>query len=180
MSTANIIDLGDVPVCSEATALPLTATDTGTWAFMTSFNGAYQYVQFPATSGQNIVVPVALNEDYRYTFKLYKPDNSLLNEDGYRMRTIPLLPDVDYVCPSVSQDTAPVTTGKLQLTATTDQTEITHTELVNARQVAVFVEGAMRQEGTDVDEYSFVPAEDKITFNTGLIEGQKITIIYFK
>lgn len=180
MSTANMINLGEIPVCSEAAVLPVIATETGTWAFMTTFNGAYQYIQFPATEGQKIVVPAKLNEDYTYRFKLYQPDNSLLNTDGYCAKTMPMLPGIDYVCPTADNNGLPFTTGKIQFIATDGQTEGSYTELVNAKQVAVFVEGSMRQEGAEDDEYGFDSPAAKIVFNTPLIEGQKITIIYFK
>ena len=180
MSTENMIHLGEIPVCSEAAVLPVIATETGTWAFMTTFNGAYQYIQFPATEGQKIVVPAKLNEDYTYRFKLYQPDNSLLNTDGYCAKTMPMLPDIDYVCPATGANGLPFTTGKLQFVASEGQTEGSYTELAVAKQVAVFVEGGMRQEGTEDDEYSFDSLNAAIVFNTPLIEGQKITIIYFK
>lgn len=178
MST-NTIHIGEVPVCSEAVVLPLVATATGTWAFMTNFNGAYQYIQFPATANEKLVVPAKLNEDYTYTFKLYKPDNAVFNETNYTAKTIPLLPDIDYVCPSVGDVTA-FTTGKLQFTATEGQTTSAHIELMNVLQVALFVEGAMRQEGAEDDEYIFNKPEAQIEFNTPLQAGQKITILYFK
>lgn len=180
MSTTNLINLGEIPVCSEAVVLPLEATDTGTWAFMTTFNGAYQYIQFCATAGQKIVVPARLNEDYTYTFKLYKPDNGILNDASYSAKTIPLLPDVDYVCPSASSDGLPFTTGKIQFIATEEQTETSHVELTNAKQVVVFVEGGLRHEGSEDDEYIFSQQNATIMFNTPLIQEQKITIIYFK
>lgn len=179
MSANNSINLGEVPVCSEATILPLTATDTGTWAFMTTFNGAYQYIQFTVTAGEKLVVPAKLNEDYTYTFKLYKPDGVLLNEDGYYAKTIPLLPGIDYVCPS-NENSVSFSTGKIQFIATAEQTEAIYIELEGAGQVAVFVEGTMRHEGQATDEYVFTSVENKITFNTPLIEGQKVTILYFK
>ena len=46
--------LGEVPLCAEAVILPLIADTTGTWAFMSSFNGAYQYKQFQCTEGEPI------------------------------------------------------------------------------------------------------------------------------
>lgn len=175
----NIISLGEVPVCSEAVALPLVATATGTWAFMTTFNGAYQYIQFQAVSGDKLVVPAKLNEDYTYTFKLYMPDNSVFNGISYSAKTIPLLPEVDYVCPSVAGQSS-FTTGKIQFVATEGQTESAHLLLADVTQTTVFVEGAIRQEGTGYDEYQFDKLNAKIAFNTALNEGQKITIIYFK
>lgn len=180
MSTKNVINLGEIPVCSEAVALPIVADETGTWAFMTSFNGAYQYIQFQATENEKIVVPAKLNEDYSYSFKLYKPDSSLLNEDGYYAKTISLLPDIDYVCPAVGDSNQSFSIGKIQSIATSEQTELVNMELATANQLAVFVEGVMRQEGNDMDEYSFVKADAKVIFNSPLIEEQKITIIYFK
>lgn len=176
----NIIQLGEIPVCSEAVVLPLTATSTGTWAFMTTFNGTYQYVQFQATSGEKFVVPAKLNEDYTYTFKLYQPDNAVFNNTSYSAKTILLLPDIDYVCPSVNNGEVPFATGKIQFLAIEGQIESVHIELNNAVQVAVFVEGAMRQEGSGEDEYDFDKPAAKIIFNTPLIAGQKITILYFK
>lgn len=175
----NTINLGEVPVCAEAVIIPIDATATGTWAFMTTFNGAYQYVQFSATAGQKIIVPAKLNEDYTYTFKLYQPDNSIFNDTNYSIRTIPMLPEVAYNCPSIV-GSSDLNTGKIQLEAAEDQLEITHVELLNVKQVAVFVEGTMQQEGDDVDEYVFDATNAKIIFNTVLLEGQKITILYFK
>lgn len=176
----NTISLGKIPVCSEAVVLPLVATSTGTWAFMTTFNGAYQYIQFSATMGEQLVVPARLNEDYTYTFKLYQPDNTVMNDTYYSARTIPLLPDIHYTCPAALAHTVPFTTGKIQFVAAEGQVEAIYIELAGALQVAVFAEGAMRQEGTDADEYDFDKAGTKVTFNTPLSEGQKITIIYFK
>lgn len=179
MSITNAINLGEIPVCSEAVALPLTANATGTWALLTNFNGAYQYVQFSATEGQQLVVPARLNEDYTYHFRIYTPGNTLLHDGGYIAKTIPLLPGIDYVCPSAN-DNKPATVGKIQFLAEEGQTESEHTELVKAKQVAVFVEGAMRHEGDGDDEYHFITQEAKIVFNTPLIGQQKTTIIYFK
>lgn len=175
----NNIILGDIPACGEAVVLPLVATATGTWAFMTTFNGAYQYVQFQAVSGQHLVVPAKLNEDYTYNFKLYQPDNTIFNNTTYHAKTIPLLPYVDYECPSVG-DAHSFSMGKLQLVATDGQTEVSFLELNSAKQVTVFVEGAMRQEGADADEYVFDKFGSRVVFNTGLLSGQKITILYFK
>ncbi|MCB9047167.1 MAG: hypothetical protein H6550_13625 [Chitinophagales bacterium] len=180
MSTTNLVNLGEIPVCSIAVILPVTATDTGTWAFMTTFNGAYQYIQFTATQGENIVVPAVLNEDYNYTFKLYKPDNTILNDTNYCAKTIPILPGTDYVCPAVVGDGVPFTTGKIEFVATEGQAEASYVQLTNAKQVVVFIEGAIRQEGAGDEAYIFSQPDTTITFNTPLMEGQKITIIYFK
>lgn len=177
MSTIN---LGDLLVCTEAVILPLMATETGTWAFMTTFNGAYQYVQFQAVENEPLVVPVKLNEHYTYTFKLYRPDTSVFNDSSYIISTIPMLPEVDYVCPATSENDISIITGKLQFTASENQAEIVHLELQNVKDVAVFVEGAMLSEGQEVDEYILSSIQSKVIFNTPLIEGQKITILYFK
>lgn len=177
MSTIN---LGDLPVCTEAVILPLMATETGTWAFMTTFNGAYQYVQFQAVENEPLVVPVKLNENYTYTFKLYRPDTSVFNDSSYSISTIPMLPEVDYVCPITSENEVSIITGKLQFIASDNQTEIVHLELQNVKDVAVFVEGAMMSEGQEIDEYILSSIQSKVIFNTPLIEGQKITILYFK
>ena len=176
----NTINIGEIPVCKEAVALPIVATATGTWAFMTKFNGAYQYIQFQATVGQNIIVPAKLNEDYTYTFKLYQPDNNILHDSKYSMTTIPMLPEVDYVCPIVEGSNESMNIGKLQVVASEDQLEVTNVELLGAKQVAVFVEGTMQREGNDEDEYQFDSINAKVAFNTELLEGQKITILYFK
>ena len=179
MSITNAIHLGEVPVCSEAVALPIVATETGTWAFLTSFNNAYQYVQFSATAGQQLVVPARLNEDYTYHIRLYTPGNALLHDGGYIAKTVPILPGAEYIYPDPEAGAA-ISTGKIQFLAAEGQTEATHTELVNAKQVAVFVEGAMRHEGGAEDEYQFNNVAATIIFNTPLIAQQKLTIIYFK
>lgn len=176
----NTINLGELPVCSEAIVLPLIATESGTWAFMTTFNGAYQYVQFSAVENEPFVVPVKLNEHYTYTFKLYQPDTSVFNDSSYSVTTMPMLPEVDYVCPTTSENDLSLTTGKLQFVANEGQTEIIHLELLNVKDVAVFVEGAMMAEGQGLDEYILSSIQSKVTLNTPLIEGQKITILYFK
>lgn len=176
----NTINIGTIPVCKEAVALPLVATATGTWAFMTTFNGAYQYIQFQATQGENIIVPAKLNEDYTYTFKLYQPDNNIFNDSNYCMTTIPMLPEVDYVCPALEVSSENMNIGKIQTVAIEGQLEITNLELLGVKQVAVFVEGTMQREGVDVDEYHLDAVNAKVVFNTELLEGQKITILYFK
>lgn len=175
----SIINIGEVPACGEAVALPIEATATGTWAFMTTFNKAYQYIQFQATEGENIVVPAKLNEDYLYTFKLFQPDNSLLNDSSYCMTTIPMLPDIDYVCPS-ADGTDNISVGKLQFEAEVNQGEVSYLELNDAKQIAVFIEGTMRHEGDGADEYTFSKPTGTIVFNTSLTELQKVTILYFK
>lgn len=177
MSTIN---LGEVPVCSEATLLPVVATVSGTWAFMTTFNGAYQYVQFSAGAGEKIVVPASLNENYTYTFKLYQPDNAVFNNTEYTAKTIPLLPGIDYVCPAVNDDGSGFAAGKLQFIATEGQVNTTHIELADAKQIALFVEGVMWMEGPDEDNYTFDKLNASVAFGAPLTEGQKITIIYFK
>lgn len=174
-----VTHLGDVPVCSVGFVLPLVASETGTWAFMTTFNRVYQYIQFQATEGQNIVVPAKLNENYTYTFKLFQPDNSLFSDNSYCMTTMPMLDGIDYLCP-LFDGAIDTTVGKLQLEAAYEQTVISSTELVGVKQVAVFVEGAMRQEGDGADEFTSNKVAGTITFNTPLIESQKITILYFK
>lgn len=80
--------LGGVPTGEGQTKLPLYATETGTWAFMTTFLGAYHYLQFPAIQGEQIVVPMNLNINHSYTFKLYMPDNSLFNDTSYNLVAI--------------------------------------------------------------------------------------------
>lgn len=179
MSITNAIHLGEIPVCSEAVALPIVATETGTWAFLTSFNNAYQYVQFSATAGQQLVVPARLNEDYTYHIRLYTPGNTMLHDGGYVAKTVPILPGAEYVYPNPEAGAA-ISTGKIQFLAVEGQTEATHTELVNAKQVAVFIEGGMRHEGDGADEYQFNSLSATVTFNTPLTAQQKLTIIYFK
>ena len=173
----NYTGLGIAPVCNEAMALPLIADVTGTWAFMTTFNGAYHYTQFFATVGQAIVVPARLNEDYTYVFKLYKPDNSIFNDTCYAVKTMPLLDGEVTLAPV---DNTAITTGKLQFTALPGQDSVSYLELINAKQVAVFIEGAIRQEGTAPEEYIFDKIPGILSFNSELIDGQKITILYFK
>lgn len=173
----NYTGLGIVPVCNEAMSLPLIADATGTWAFMTTFNGAYHYTQFHLTSGQTIVIPARLNEDYTYVFKLYKPDNSIFNDTCYAVKTMPMLDGELTLTPA---DNTPITTGKLQFTALPGQDSVSYLELINAKQVAVFIEGAIRQEGTAPEEYIFDKIPGIISFNSELQDGQKITILYFK
>ncbi|MEZ5016979.1 MAG: hypothetical protein R2800_07990 [Flavipsychrobacter sp.] len=175
----NIIDLGLVPVCKEAVVIPITADETGTWAFMTAFNGAYQYVQFQVEAGNTIVVPVRLNEDYTYVFKLYKPDNSVFNDNKYSIKTTPLLPDVNYSY-FVPEGTGQIVTGRKQFVATDGQDMVSHLDLVNAIQIVVFVEGAIIQTGNGDEEYLFDNVTGIVSWNQPLIEGQKITILYFK
>lgn len=175
----NITDLGLVPVCKEAAIIPLVADVAGTWAFMTSFNGAYQYVQFQVEEGATIVVPVRLNEDYTYVFKLYKPDNSILNDGSYTIKTTPMLPDVSYSY-TLPNDVGQTSTGRKQFIATNGQDMVSYIELVNAVQVVVFVEGAIVQSGTADEEYLFDSLTGIISWNQSLIEGQKVTILYFK
>lgn len=173
----NYTGLGIVPVCSEAMTLPIIADATGTWAFMTTFNGAYHYTQFHADSGQTIVVPAKLSEDYTYVFKLYKPDNSVFNETCYAVKTMPMIDGEVGLSPEGSE---PITTGKLQFTALSGQDSVSYLELINAKQIALFIEGAIRQEGTEREEYLFDKVPGIISFNSELIAGQKITILYFK
>lgn len=173
----NYTGLGCVPICNEAMALPLLADTTGTWAFMTTFNGAYQYVQFTATSGQTIVVPAKLNEDYTYVFKLYKPDNSVFNDTCYAVKTMPY---TDGEVGLDMEDNTAATTGKLQFTALPGQDSVSYLELVDAKQIAVFIEGTIRQEGTGEEDYLFDHIAGIISFNAELQSGQKITILYFK
>lgn len=174
----NYTGLGLAPVCGEAMTLPLVADATGTWAFMTTFNGAYQYTQFHQTSGQTIVVPTKLNEDYTYVFKLYKPDNSIFNDTCYAVKTMPMIDGEVALVPQ--GDTGSITTGKLQFTALPGQDSVSYLELINAKQIAVFIEGAIKQEGTEPEEYLFDRVPGIISFNSELQSGQKITILYFK
>ncbi len=168
--------LGVVPIAETAVVLPLTADVTGTWAFMTTFNGAYKYVQFNAVLGQKFVVPALLNEDYLYNFKLYKPDTTLFNNTAYCINTIPLVSGIEYVGGELEK----VAVGKLQYVATEGQTQITDEILQDARQVALFVEGAILQEGSEPDGYAFNAATGTVTFHTPLIAAQRITILYIK
>ena len=172
--------LGEVPVCDEALILPLIADVSGTWAFLTTFNGAYQYIQFEATSGQSIVVPATMNENYTYVFRLYRPDGSILGDTYYCMKTVPLLPGMTLPGAGDPGGTSVISTGRKQFVATDGQLTAFYNELVGAVQVVVFIEGAIRQDGTEADEYTFDAISGTITFNTALIEGQKITLLYFK
>lgn len=176
----NPINLGEVAVCNEAVVLPLAADVTGLWAFVSNFNSAYQYKQFQAVSGQPFAVPVCLNENYTYTIKLYKPDNSLFNETSYLVKTIPMLPDVVYDCSPADGSDLQIKTGRKQFVAGDGQTVFIDNAFKNARQVMVFVEGALRQEGAGEDEYVFSAADGTVTFNDPMIEEQKITILYIK
>ncbi len=178
MSCNNCINLGVVPATENAVILPLNATATGTWAWMSTFNGAYQYVQFLASAGLPIVVPVHLNEAYNYSFKLYKPDTTVLNDTAYCIETMPMLPDVLYEVPSASGGS--LLSGKLQLIASSGQTSFTNAALLNAKQVVLFIEGMIVQEGADADEYALNINTGTLLFNTPLTEGQRITILYFK
>lgn len=176
----NYTGIGQVPVAAEGVVLPLIADESGTWGFMTSFNGAYKYALFPVVAGQAIAVPVNLNEYYAYTFKLYKPDNSLFNDTCYCMQTVPLMPDVNYVFDNQETLSIGSVIAKKQLVATEGQTQVVDAAFKNANQVVVFIEGMLKQAGTDPESYSFNAATGTVTFNTALIADQKITIIYFK
>lgn len=175
MSTT--INLGEIPMAEEGVALPLTADSAGAWEFITNFNGAYQYVQFNASAGDKLVVPVKLNEYYTYSFKLYKPDTSLFHDAAYQMQTIPILPGVEY---TGGAGETTIKAGKLQFYAIDGQLIYSHTALIYAKQIAVFVEGMMLQEGSGHDEYQIDPEAGQITFNTQLIAAQKISILYIK
>lgn len=174
---SNTINLGEIPMAEEGIALPLIADSTGAWEFITNFNGAYQYVQFNATAGDKIVVPVKLNEYYTYSFKLYKPDTSLYNNAAYQVRTIPILPGVEY---TGGIGEATIKAGKLQFYALANQQTYNHDSLIYAKQIAVFVEGVILQEGTAIDEYQVDLVSGTITFNTTLTASQKISILYIK
>lgn len=171
------INLGELPMAEEGIALPLTADSTGAWEFITNFNGAYQYVQFNAIAGDNLIVPVKLNEYYTYSFKLYKPNASLLNNAAYQVHTIPILPGVEYTG-GVGEVT--IKAGKLQFYAIDNQQTYNHESLIYAKQIAVFVEGIIKQEGLAEDEYQVDLSNGTILFNTPLIASQKITILYIK
>jgi hypothetical protein len=175
------INLGEIPVCNEAVTLPLAADTTGEWTFVSNFNGAYQYLKFQATATQPLVVPVRLNEHYTYIIKLYKPGGDLFNDVHYCATTIPMLPDIEYACqPVEGTSITQLRTGRKQFTATDGQSTIGDNLFINAIQIVVFVEGALKQEGTGAEDYGFNAISGTITFNTALIEGQKITVIYFR
>lgn len=178
---SNCISLGEVPASGEALVLPLTADATGTWSFMASFNGAYQYVQFPFTSGQVFTIPVRLNESYAYSIKLFRPDNSLFNDTAYCLTTYPLTVDTNwiYLTPTGTFSN-PLQIGRKQYTATEGQTVITDNILKTARQVTVFAEGTILTEGNEADGYTFSSTAGTVTFHTPLINEQRITIIWFK
>ncbi|RYE25453.1 MAG: hypothetical protein EOP51_04000, partial [Sphingobacteriales bacterium] len=167
--------LGEVPVTEDAVLLPLTADTTGTWAFMSSFNGAYQYVQFQSIAGQSIVVPAKLNENYTYTFRLYKPDASILNDTYYSMLTVPMLDREINVHTGNAVNTK---IGRKQFVAADGQITVSYAELINAKQIVVFVEGAIMQEGIDAYSYTFNSTTGLVTFNTTLQAGQNITLLY--
>ncbi len=174
---SNTINLGDIPMAEEGIALPVVADTTGAWEFITNFNGAYQYVQFNAVSGQKLVIPAKLNEYYTYSFKLYKPDTSLLNNAEYKVHTIPILPGVEY---TGGVGEATIRAGKLQFIATDGQILYSNPLLIYARQIAVFIEGVIMQEGGEADEYIVDLPAGELTFNTPLTQSQKITILYIK
>jgi hypothetical protein len=172
--------LGEVPVCDEALILPLQADTSGTWAFLTTFNGAYQYIQFEGTLNQNLVVPARLNENYTYVFRMYKPNGQILNDTYYCLKTIPMLPDVMYPAAGDPGGTNVISAGRKQFVATGGETTASYPDIMNAVQLVLFIEGSMRQEGSDTDDYSYNPTTGTVTFNSPLIEGQKITILFFK
>ncbi len=174
---SNTINLGEIPMAEEGIALPLLADATGAWEFITNFNGAYQYVQFNADAGNRIIIPAKLNEYYTYSFKLYKPDTSLFNDTTYQVHTIPILPGVEY---TGGVGAATIKAGKLQFYTTEGQQQYSNNALIYAKQVAVFLEGIILQEGTAGDEYAIDLPTGTITFNTPLIQTQKITILYIK
>jgi hypothetical protein len=172
--------LGEVPVCDEALILPLLADVGGTWAFLTTFNGAYQYVQFEATASQSLVIPARLNENYTYVFRLYRPNGAILNDTYYCLKTIPMLPDIMYPAAGDPGGTNVISAGRKQFVATDGQLAATFTDIINAVQLIVFIEGSMRQEGADADDYTYDAPSGTVTLNTALQAGQKITILYFK
>lgn len=173
----NTINLGEIPMADEGIALPLVADTTGAWEFITNFNGAYQYVQFNANAGNKLIVPAKLNEYYTYSFKLYKPDTSLFNDTTYHLHTIPILPGVEY---TGGIGSATVKAGKIQFYATANQHQYSNDALIYAKQVAVFLEGIILQEGPENDEYTIDLSLGTISFNTPLSQTQKITILYIK
>lgn len=171
------INLGEVPMAEDGIALPLTADSTGAWEFITNFNGAYQYVQFNATAGDNLIVPAKLNEYYTYSFKLYKPDTSLFNSACYQVQTVPILPGIEY---TGGTGESTIKAGKLQFYALDGQQTYTHNALIYAKQIAVFVEGLMLQEGNATDEYQVDLVTGQLNFNAPLLVSQKISILYIK
>lgn len=177
--TDNYTGIGEIPVCGDAVALPLLADATGTWSFISGFNSSYRHVLFAATAGLSIVVPIKLNEHYTYVFRLIRPDGTTLGDTAYTMRTLPMLPGNTYTLP-VPGTLEAVRTGRLQSTATAEQTELYDLALKGAEQLTLFVEGAMQQEGPGVEQYLFDAVTGIITFNQPLVAGQRITIIYYK
>lgn len=81
--------LGEVVAYKDYIILPIKATHTGTWAFMSSFNGAYQYCQYEAKEGELMRIQVALQHNYAYTFRLYKPDAQIFEDKYFSMITVP-------------------------------------------------------------------------------------------
>jgi hypothetical protein len=87
------------------------------------------------------------------------------------------LPGVEYTG-GVGEST--IKAGKLQFYAIDGQHTYNHSALIYAKQIAVFVEGVMIQEGNASDEYQVDLTLGELSFTNPLIAGQKISILYIK
>ncbi len=87
-STTTCIELTVLP-CATTVALPLTATETGTWTAALEFAGTVQRFPVGVTITQPIVVPNHFNEAGTHTLRLYKNAGALFAGTCYTITTKP-------------------------------------------------------------------------------------------
>lgn len=86
----NIYDLGCIGHC-EAVVFPFAAEQTGEYFLDLDFNGRVFTFGQNQTAGQPVVFNAKLNENFRYTTRLYAPDGSLVTlteTDGQGNETV--------------------------------------------------------------------------------------------
>lgn len=82
-------------------------------------------------------------------------------------------------CPYTPPPGASFKSAKFDFVGDTDQTEFQDDGLIDAKQVIVFAESGLLQEGTAINQYQFDKTTGTITFGQS-VEGQNVSIIYFK
>lgn len=73
--------------CSEGAQLNIVANETGNWSADVYFNGMPTQIEFAVTTGDKIIIPVTvLNEYYTHEFRLYNTAGNLI--DCYQLKAL--------------------------------------------------------------------------------------------
>lgn len=86
-----ITDLGCFTHCGDEYLLPINSDEPGVWRFELNFSGSVKRITAEFDATEKLAIPGPLNENYTYTFKVFRPDGSQFGTGCYAITIKPLV-----------------------------------------------------------------------------------------